>query len=195
MTDKTTLVDEATLYDFAEALFVAAGFSLEEATYTAQSLVLSDLLGLHSHGVLRVPAYVYGLSKGHITAKHDLTIEKESDNTLHANGNQVLGQVQMRRLLDKLYTKAETQGVVSAAMHNSGHIGRVGEWVERATEKALPSSLAVMIMALELWLLWVVKRPVLARIPWPLVCPMGMLRLSLISQPVRWQWVRYGLPI
>ena len=46
---------------FAAAILQAAGYTAAESTRTAQSLLLSDLVGYSSHGVIRVTEYVSSL--------------------------------------------------------------------------------------------------------------------------------------
>ena len=48
---------------FAGGLLQAVGMDLEDADFTARTLVHADLRGVHSHGVRMLPLYVRTLSE------------------------------------------------------------------------------------------------------------------------------------
>jgi uncharacterized oxidoreductase len=128
---------------FADALLQAGGFSPEEAALTAKSLIQSNLMGYDSHGVIRVAEYVGELKKGILANNVGLAIQVETASTCVADGQRGLGQVQMPRLLDLLIEKSKNNGVVSGALRNCGHVGRLGEWVEYIAGKGLAGFVAV----------------------------------------------------
>ncbi len=118
------------LTEIAAALLQAGGFTAEESSLTARSLVQSNLLGYDSHGAIRVAEYIHFLKHGEVVSGAPLIVEKETAASILADAGRGLGQVQMPRLLDKLLAKAKTTGVASGAMRNCGHSGRLGEWAE-----------------------------------------------------------------
>lgn len=140
---KHTLISASRLQGFATAVLEAGGFTREEAILTAKSLVQSNLLGYDSHGVVRVAEYVECLKKGELASGISLSIRHETANTCTADGQRGLGQVQMPRFLDLLLTKTKGNGVVSGALRNCGHVGRLGEWVEYIAAKGLAGFMAV----------------------------------------------------
>lgn len=133
--------DELEVY--ARDLFLAAGFDEEEASVTAASLVLSNLYGHDSHGVIRVHEYIHALNHKELTPGVDLDVVTEHTSSLVADGQKGLGQVQMVRFLDRLCKKAQATGCASGALRNSGHIGRVGEWTEALAEKGFAAFVGV----------------------------------------------------
>ena len=116
--EKIILVAADVLRDFAAALLVAGGFAAEESARTADSLVLSDLSGYESHGVVRVLEYTSALRTGELISGAELTVQQESANTIAADGGQGLGQAQMPRFIDMLMKKTADNGVVSGALRN-----------------------------------------------------------------------------
>ncbi len=137
------LIRKDDLERFAADLLHAGGYSFEEARRTASSLVLSNLIGHDSHGVVRVKEYVDALKAGTTKSGVELKILNETPTSCHADGLYGLGQVQIPRLLDKLLAKAETQAVVTGAITNCGHLGRLGEWVDAAAEHGFAAFMAV----------------------------------------------------
>ncbi len=122
---------------FVSALFRGAGVPENEAQVVASSLVGANLRGHDSHGVMRVPQYVGFLEKKEYQTGVDLIIEHETAAVVVCDGQWGLGQVQAHRLLDLIVPKAKALGIASATARHVGHIGRLGEYAERAAESGL----------------------------------------------------------
>jgi len=129
----------ASLTQFTEALFVAAGVSTANARIVARSLVEANLRGHDSHGVMRVPFYIGSLKNGKLDAAATLVIEKESPASLVCDGGWGLGQVIARDLMTRLIAKCATSAVACATLKRSTHIGRLGEYAELAAEQGCMS--------------------------------------------------------
>lgn len=119
---------ESTLRPWVAELFHAAGLSREDAAAVGDSLVESSLLGHDSHGLLRVLEYIAQLQSGEMVAGAPLDVLRESSGHLLCDAHRGPGQVQCRRLIDRLIEKANVVGVASGAMRQCGHTGRLGEW-------------------------------------------------------------------
>ena len=61
-------IDAGRLREAVAAIFTAAGCDREEGARIARYLVESNLTGHDSHGVIRVPRYVYWLDAGTVRA-------------------------------------------------------------------------------------------------------------------------------
>jgi uncharacterized oxidoreductase len=131
------------LEDFITALFTAGGFNAAEARATAESLVLSEIMGHPSHGVIRVKEYLKALEKGDLVSGATLQIIQETPSSLFADAQIGIGQVIMPMVLEKLHYKLTDQATVTAAVRNCGHIGRLGEWVARSAQLGYASLLLV----------------------------------------------------
>jgi uncharacterized oxidoreductase len=131
------------LREIAASLLGAGGFTPEESGMTAKSLVLSNLLGHDSHGVVRIAQYLHELKKGQLVSAVDLKTLQETPNSLQADAQGGLGQVQMPRFLNRLFGKAAGNASVTGALRNSGHVGRVGEWAELIGEKGYAALILV----------------------------------------------------
>lgn len=131
------------LRGFAEALLAAGGFTREEAKAMADSLTLAELMGHGSHGLMRVKEYLEYLRNGDLASGTELRVIKETPASLTADASLRVGQAVMPKLLEKMYGKLATQAVVSAAVSNCGHVGRIGEWVEKAAYKGYAALLLV----------------------------------------------------
>jgi uncharacterized oxidoreductase len=125
------------LTDFVTRLFLAAGVPEADAAVVAVSLVGSNLRGHDSHGVMRVPQYIDFLEKGIYKPGAELKIEHETEAVIVADGQWGLGQVQAHRLIDRIIPKARAVGLAAGAVRDCGHIGRLGEYAEKAAESGL----------------------------------------------------------
>ncbi len=130
-------IDAPRLTDFATRLFVAAGVPAEDARIVADNLVGANLRGHDSHGVMRIPQYLDFLQRGLYQTGVELKVENETPAVVVCDASWGFGQVQAHRLLDRVMTKARTLGLGAGAMRNSGHIGRLGDYAERAAESGL----------------------------------------------------------
>ena len=128
---------------FVKALFVSAAVPDADAAVVARSLVDANLCGHDSHGVMRAPQYLGFLKGGQYHADAPLTVLNETPAVLAADGGWGLGQVQAHRLLDRLRPKAKALGVASGTLRNCGHVGRLGEYAERAAGEGLALFAAV----------------------------------------------------
>jgi len=136
-------IASAALLDFATRLLTASDVPDNEAALIAHSLVGANLRGHDSHGVMRIPFYLDGLRKGETTAGATLTITKQSDTTIVADGHWGFGQTLMYELTDHLIKMATEHGTGVGTLIHASHVGRLGEYCERAAEAGLVSMMMV----------------------------------------------------
>lgn len=120
---------------FAKSLFLAGGVPDDEAARVADSLVLANLCGHDSHGLIRVVQYMDAIKNGRLKPGAPFTIVKQTAAVLVVDGGWGLGQVQAHRLLDRLVPRAEGLGLAAGTLKHCGHIGRLGEYAEAAAAR------------------------------------------------------------
>lgn len=125
------------LAGFAIDLLEAVGVGRDEAAIVGNSLVGANLRGHDSHGMMRLPQYIDFIERGHYRHGVELRVESETPAAVACDGQWGLGQVQAHRLLDLLIPKARAVGVAVATARDCGHIGRLGEYAERAASLGL----------------------------------------------------------
>lgn len=130
-------IDAATLTDLVARIFVAARVPEPDAIVVARNLVGANLRGHDSHGVMRAPQYLDFLERGEYQIGVDLKVENEAGAVVVCDAQWGLGQVQAHRLLDLILPRARTLGIAAGAARNCGHIGRLGEYAERASDEGL----------------------------------------------------------
>src|SRR5277367_4112126 len=135
----TIHVPAGALTDFCAEIFQRVGSRPEEARAVAASLVDANLTGHDSHGVLRVPRYVDWVRSGDTVPNQ--TIARLVDTPVIAvlDGRHGFGQIVAPQAVDIGVAKAKAAGLSAIALRNSGHVGRVGEWAERAAAAGMIS--------------------------------------------------------
>jgi uncharacterized oxidoreductase len=124
----TKIVFADRLKDFCEKIFLNVGAGLEEAKIVSESLVESNLLGVDSHGVMRVPDYVRMVKEGKIKVKAEIKVVKDVGATLLVDGDFGFGQVVARKAANLVLEKAEVYGLGAVGIIRSNHVGRLGEY-------------------------------------------------------------------
>ena len=128
------------LSEFCAEVFRQVGCRPDEARRVAASLVDANLTGHDSHGVIRMPRYVGWVRSGDIVPNQ--TIERLVDTPVIAvvDGRFGFGQTVAPQAVDLGIEKAKAMGLAATSLRNAGHVGRVGEWAERAAAAGLISN-------------------------------------------------------
>jgi uncharacterized oxidoreductase len=93
--------------------------------------------------VLLARWYLSQLKNGELLPGAPLTVLSETPALVAADGGLGFGQVQCGKLVDRVAEKAREAGVASGTLRRSGHVGRLGEWVERAAFRGLAALITV----------------------------------------------------
>ena len=99
----------------------------------------ANLAGHDSHGVIRTPRYAQWLREGKVVAGQGLEIVVESPTHATVDGGYGFGQTIGPLAVDLGIAKARASGMAAIALRRSGHIGRIGDWAERAADAGLIS--------------------------------------------------------
>lgn len=130
-------IDAMTLTEFATAIFERSQIPAAESRRVAESLVLANLKGHDSHGVIRIMEYVDWVRRGWIEPAAHLDVVREQPCILILNGNFGFGQVVGREAIRLGIEKAQREGACILSLRCSGHLGRVGEFMELVTAAGL----------------------------------------------------------
>src|SRR5580692_9165878 len=127
------------LTDFCAEIFACVGCEPQEAGRVAASLVDANLTGHDSHGVIRTPRYVDWVRTGDLIPNQ--SIERVVDTPVIGvvDGRFGFGQTMAPMAVDIGVEKAKATGLSAISLRNSGHVGRVGEWAERAAAAGMIS--------------------------------------------------------
>jgi uncharacterized oxidoreductase len=120
------------LAQFTTAIFSASDIPSDVARQVADSLVLANLSGHDSHGVIRVIEYIDWTARGWINPQGKLTVVREQPCILILDGGFQFGQVIGRQAMELGIAKAKAEGACILSLKRSAHLGRVGEFMEQA---------------------------------------------------------------
>src|SRR4029079_9050979 len=127
------LLQSSTLIDFIQRIFSAAGAPQDIAQLVATSLVGSDLVGHDSHGSVRVRQYLDAMRRGDLVPDARPAIVHDNDSVVTVDAQRGFGQVAAHYTIIQGIRRSKVHGIAAAGLIHSGHVGRLGEWVELAS--------------------------------------------------------------
>ncbi|RLS29389.1 MAG: Ldh family oxidoreductase [Planctomycetota bacterium] len=127
----------ADLAAWVEKAFVRAGLSPADATLAAEPLVLSDSMGVFTHGTKLLPGYLKKLRACGSKPDARPRIVRQGPGWAIVDGDASLGQIGCRFALDVAIDKAKSVGVAYVGLRNTGHIGAAGAQAVRAARQGL----------------------------------------------------------
>jgi uncharacterized oxidoreductase len=124
---------------YVRDIFVREGCPEAEAERIGRFLVAANLTGHDSHGVVRVTRYVEWLRDGELEAGRTPEIVTDAPAFALLDAQYGFGQTAGPYATDLGIAKAKASGVAIVALRHAGHLGRIGEWAERAAAAGLVS--------------------------------------------------------
>lgn len=137
MAKNEILVRPEKLQTFIAELFSGAGMPPEDAAFSAQSLVETNLWGIDSHGVLRAPLYFKRLRSGAINPAPNIQVVKEAGSLEVLTGDDGMGFVVGRETMKRAIALAEQYTIGMAGAIRSNHFGAAAIYARMATAKGM----------------------------------------------------------
>jgi len=119
------------LRNIIHLILLRLNFSDKDADLIANHLATSDLLGHHSHGVIRLPEYCQRIRHGAIDPQANITYEDVSPNITFVDGDNGLGQLASIFAANLAIDKAKRAGLTTVGINTTNHTGRIGAYVEQ----------------------------------------------------------------
>ena len=127
-------VDASAMERLVGAIFERAGCDTVEAHRIAWRLTGANLRGHDSHGVLRARRYLEWMEAGKVLPGRRINVVRETEALAVVDGDYGFGQTVGEQTVDLGVEMARRHGVAVTALRNAGHLGRIGDWAERAAE-------------------------------------------------------------
>jgi LDH2 family malate/lactate/ureidoglycolate dehydrogenase len=124
---------------FARRLLVALGVPAADAVTIAHCLVLADLRGVDTHGLMRLPGYLERLRRGLINPKPQLVIERKTPVVAALDGQDGFGFVTATHAMADAIMIARTYGIGVVSVRRSTHFGMAASYVLQAIEANMMS--------------------------------------------------------
>ncbi len=129
-------IDPARLEAGATVLLEALGTPTDAAAQVAASLVDADCCGHGSHGVVRIATmYAQMVDEGDLNPTATPTVDDADPGAIRVDGNRGFGQLTGRAAVDAAVSVAADRGTATVGIKNGAHLGRIGEWAERAASE------------------------------------------------------------
>ncbi|MEW2404156.1 Ldh family oxidoreductase [Streptomyces sp. NPDC046862] len=135
-------VGAADLLRFAAASTETYGVPPEDARVLADTLVVAELWGHASHGMLRLPWYLSRITSGATAAVAAPATVGDNGAVLVVDGRDGLGQVLANRAVGQGVERARRHGISAVAVRNSGHFGTAAYFTRKAAEQGCVALLA-----------------------------------------------------
>jgi LDH2 family malate/lactate/ureidoglycolate dehydrogenase len=145
---RDVLISASNLQAIVATIFQNCGMSSRDASLLTETLVVADLRGCHSHGVLRVPEYVRKLKEGGVNPAGEPRVIKDSMAALVVDGGNSMGQIGATFAMRQAIERARTTNLAAAAVRWSNHCGAMafyamlalsGDMIGFATTHSLPT--------------------------------------------------------
>ncbi len=137
MSDHEMKVMAEDLEPFVEELFRRSGLSADDAAFSARCLVQTNLWGIDSHGVLRLPAYVHRLRKRAINPKPQTRLLRGAQGLEVLDGDDGPGFMVGRDAMLRAIELAETHNVGVVGAIRSNHFGAAALYARLAVERGM----------------------------------------------------------
>ncbi len=128
--------DSQALTGWVASAFAACGVEAQAAETAARVLVRTNLRGVDTHGLARVPVYVQKLKSGELNARPNVRYEDRSG-VMHCHADSGLGQVVAIQAMDAAIERAARAGFVAGLLHDVGHLAALGMFALRAAEAGM----------------------------------------------------------
>jgi LDH2 family malate/lactate/ureidoglycolate dehydrogenase len=130
-------IDAPALKDWTAAVLHAAGLSSGDAGIMAHVLVETDLMGVDTHGVLKLPMYIRRALAGGSNPGAQLRIVRESATTALADAEGGFGQVMGWKAMELAIEKARRHDVGIVSVTNSNTLTAQRVYTLRAAEAGM----------------------------------------------------------
>jgi len=120
---ESILISHDALRDFACQCLERIGLTSDDAFLVADSLVESNLRGIDSHGIARLPHYLNRIRQGSINPRPQITFSATGAAIGRVDGDHGLGQLVMERATREALALAKDAGAGWVAVENSSHCG------------------------------------------------------------------------
>jgi len=126
---------EAELQALAGRALEGLGLAPGDAAQVARILVMGDLFGHATHGVLRLESYAQRVDAGAIRADAQPLVEEVAPAVARVDGNGAIGPLTGMRALEAAMERARAVGVGLALVRNGNHFGAIAPYCWLAAQQ------------------------------------------------------------
>lgn len=106
-----------------------------DKTILTNSLIMADMRGISSHGIVKLPIYIQRIQKGLINLNPKITKIRESSSCVLIDGDNGLGQVVVCNAMGVAAKKTSKTGICAVSIFNSNHCGMLAFYIDSIIKK------------------------------------------------------------
>ena len=123
------------LFAFAAGVLERLDIPRDAAREVAACLMMAELRGVESHGLVRLPVYAGRVRAGVVAARPDVRVIATGTASALVDGGNGLGPYVGARAMDAALSLARDHGTGFVGVRNSNHFGPAAYYVSRAIER------------------------------------------------------------
>ena len=137
MSNGTQTYSAATLVDIGTEVICGMGAPKDLANSVSKSLVLSNLVGHDSHGIIRLMEYSGWVESGNLIPNAYPKVEWTKEATSLVDGGWGWGQSASYLAMQTVIDSALKYGTATVVLSKTNHVGRLGEYVDLISKAGL----------------------------------------------------------
>lgn len=137
MAAKETRVPADSLVSFITAIFRDGGCMESHAREIAQCLVQTNLWGIDSHGVIRVPEYLQRFKSGAMNPRPNIRTVRSEAALEVLDADNAAGYIAGRAAMSRAIELARNSAVAAVGIINSNHCGATALYARMAAEQGM----------------------------------------------------------
>jgi len=129
------IVDAKKYQEFCRKALMSCGVKEAAAQAVADCCVMTDMMGITTHGTVNLPRYIHKMRHGGLRGDTTPTVITEGPTWARLNGNGGFGMYNGRYAMDLAMKKADEVGMAIVTVSDSGHFGACSCYSVYAAEK------------------------------------------------------------
>lgn len=129
------IVDAKKYKEFCRKALIVCGVKEEAAEAVADCCVITDMMGITTHGSVNLPKYLNKMRHGGLNGTTTPTVITEGPTWARLNGEGGFGMYNGRYAMDLAMKKADEMGMSIVTVRDSGHFGACSCYSVYAAEK------------------------------------------------------------
>jgi len=129
------IVDTQKYKEFCRQALIRCGVKEEAAEAVADCCVMTDMMGISTHGTVNLPKYLNKMRAGGLDGNATPTVITEGPTWARLEGNGGFGMYNGRHAMDLAMKKASQMGMAIVTVNDSGHCGACSCYSVYAAEK------------------------------------------------------------
>lgn len=134
---KPVVIKADQLRNFCEEFFLRSGFNKKDSAIISDVIILSDLFGIDSHGIGRLPMYTQQIQSGYVDIHSQPEIVFQTHVSAVIDGKKGMGQLVSAFAMNIAIEKAKISGVALVTVRNSNHYGIAGYYSLMASNEGM----------------------------------------------------------